>query len=92
MQLWIRFAVAAGLSAMPSIALVMEGGAPVAALTTCANLVGFPLSGGTITSATDITAPFTTPASSGSAAGRLRRGEFEPRTLCDERELGERPS
>jgi feruloyl esterase len=52
---------------MSSLALVIGGGAPVAAVTTCANLVGFPLSGGTITSATDITAPFTTPASSGSA-------------------------
>jgi len=66
MRLWKKFAAVGAFGLMLSMAWALTTTAPAAA-TACTNLLGMSLAGGTITTATDITAPFTTPASSGSA-------------------------
>jgi hypothetical protein len=64
MQRWKKSASAIGCSAALSIAWIVTERAPAAA-TPCTSLVGLPIVEGTITSATEITEPFTTTASSG---------------------------
>ena len=70
MRRWKKFAWAIPFSAVLSIAWTVTEHTPAAA-TSCASLVGLPIIEGTITSAADITSPFTTTASSG--AGDHRR-------------------
>lgn len=66
MQWLKKFAAAIGFATALAIAATFTARVPVAA-TACTNLVGLPLAvGGTVTSATDVTGPFTTTASSGS--------------------------
>ena len=57
------FSVALVFCSAVSIALLLNARTPVAA-TACSILIGVPLLDGTVTSATDITAPFTTTANS----------------------------
>ncbi len=66
MRRWKKFAWAIPFSAVLSIAWTVTEHTPAAA-TSCASLVGLPIIEGTITSAADITSPFTTTASSGAA-------------------------
>jgi feruloyl esterase len=66
MKAWKKSAAAIGLGTPLIIVGILTARAPVAA-TACTNLVGMSLANGTITSAVDVTGPFTTTASSGSA-------------------------
>jgi feruloyl esterase len=67
MRLWNRIMVSAMAGALVSAALVLNSDLPAIAASTCAGLSSLSLTDGTVTSATDITAPYTTTASSGPA-------------------------
>jgi Tannase and feruloyl esterase len=66
MRLLKAFAVAMLFGSTLTIALTLTARSPIAA-TACSGLVGLSLVDGTVTSATDITAPFTTTANSNAA-------------------------